>query len=126
MTIVVPARANLCRYSLWPQVRLAVTTGLYLFCLLVYPNHLVRLYHFDQSISLVLAVTTASLWTLGIALCRLSCTVVVPYEWVWIMGLCLLSFNLRLFHDELVEGARIPFFSLFLCSRFSLIQKDVG
>jgi hypothetical protein len=39
--------------------------------------------------------------------------VVVPYEWVWIVGSCLLSFNLRLFHDELVEGARIPFFSLF-------------
>jgi hypothetical protein len=37
-----------------------------------------------------------------------SCTVVVPYEWVWIVGSCLFFFNLRLFHDELVERVRIP------------------
>jgi hypothetical protein len=42
-----------------------------------------------------------------------SCTVVVPYEWVRIIGSCLLPFNLCLFHDELVEGVRISFFSLF-------------
>jgi hypothetical protein len=43
-----------------------------------------------------------------------SCTVVVPYEWVRIIGSCLLSSNLRPFHDELVEGVRIMFFSLSL------------
>jgi hypothetical protein len=58
---------------------LAMTIGLYPFCSLVYPNHLVCLCHFDHSVLLDLAVTTALLWTLGIALCRLSCTVVVPY-----------------------------------------------
>jgi hypothetical protein len=63
-----------------------------------------------------------------------SCTVVVPYERVWIVGSCLFFFNLRLFHDELVERVRIPFFlpllfsipvdpvrcglSLFVCSVF--------
>jgi hypothetical protein len=36
--------------------------------------------------------------------------VVVPYEWVRIVGSCLLHSNLRPFHDELVKGVRIPFF----------------
>ena len=88
-----------------------MTIGIYLFCSLVYPNHLVCLYHIDHSVPSVLAVTTASLRTLGIALCQFSCTVVVPYEWVWIMGSCLLSSILRPFHDELIERVRIPFFS---------------
>jgi hypothetical protein len=95
---------------------LTMTIGLYLFCSVVYPNDLVCLYHFDRSVPSDLAVTTASLWTLGIALCRFSCTVVVPYEWVWIVGSCLLSSNLRPFHDELVKRVRIPFFSPLLFS----------
>ena len=95
---------------------LAMTIGLYLFCSLVYPNHLVCLYHIDHSISLDLAVTTASLRTLGIALCQFSCTVVVPYEWVWIIGSCLFSFNLHPFHDELVERVWFPLFSPLLLS----------
>jgi hypothetical protein len=52
----------------------------------VYPNHLVCLYHFDYSIPSDLAVTTASLRALGIALCWFRCTVMVPYEWVRIVG----------------------------------------
>ena len=93
---------------------LAMTIGLYLFCSFVLlcsfvlPNHLVCLYHIDHSISLDLAVTTASLQTLGIAFCQFSCMVVVPYEWVWIMGPCLLPSNLHPFHDKLVERVRIP------------------
>jgi hypothetical protein len=90
---------------------LAMTIGLYLLCSLVYPNHLICLYHFDHNVSSDLAVTTTSLRALGIALCQFSCMVMVPYEWVWIMGSCLLSSNLRLFHNKLVEGVRIPFFS---------------
>jgi hypothetical protein len=39
-----------------------------------------------------------------------SCTVVVPYKWAWIVGSYLLSFDLRLFHDEMVKGVRVPFF----------------
>ena len=61
-------------------------------------------------------MTTTSLWTLGIALCRFSCTVVVPYEWVQIVGSCLLSSNLRPFHEEFVERVWIPFFSPLLFS----------
>jgi hypothetical protein len=34
----------------------------------------------------------------------------VPYEWFWIMGLCLSSYNHRPFHGELVEKVQIPFF----------------
>ena len=56
---------------------LAMTIGFYLFCSLVYPNHLVCLYHIDPSIPSDLAVTTTSLRTLGIALCRFSCMVMV-------------------------------------------------
>ena len=49
-------------------------------CSFVLPNHLVWLCHIDRSISLVLTVTTAPLWTLGIAKCQFSYTdVVVPY-----------------------------------------------
>jgi hypothetical protein len=48
---------------------LAMTIGLYLFCSLVYSSHLVCLCHFDHSVLLDLVVTTALLWTLGIALC---------------------------------------------------------
>ena len=84
--------------------------------LLVYPNHLICLYHIDHTVPSYLAVAAASLWTLGIALCWFSCTVMVPYEWVWIMGSCLLSSNLRPIHDELVERVRIPFFSPLLVS----------
>ena len=40
----------------------------------------------------------------------------VPYEWVRIMGPCLLSSNLHPFHDELVERVQIPFFSPLLFS----------
>ena len=90
---------------------LAMTIGFYLFCSLVYPNHLVCLYHIDPSIPSDLAVTTTSLRTLGIALCRFSCMVMVPYEWVWIVRSCLLSSNLHLFHDELVEGVHSIFHS---------------
>ena len=122
MTIVELMETNSCRYSLWPRVCLAMTIGLYLFCSFLYPNHLVCLYHFDHSISLDLAVTTTSLWTLRIVLCRFSCMVVVPYEWVWIVGSCLLSSNLCPFHDELVERVRIPFFSPFL---FSILINPV-
>jgi hypothetical protein len=39
-----------------------------------------------------------------------SCTVMVPYEWVRIVGSCLFYSNLRPFHDESVERVRIPFF----------------
>jgi hypothetical protein len=95
---------------------LTMTIGLYLFCSLVYPNHLVCLYHFDHSVPSDLAVTTASLWNLGIALCQFSCTIAVPYEWVWIVGSCLLSSNLRPFRDELVKRVWIPFFSPLLFS----------
>ena len=104
---------------------LTMTIGLYLFCsplLFVLPNHLVCLCHIDRSISSVLVVTTASLRTLGIALCQFSCTVVVPYEWVWIMGSCLLSSNFHPFHDELVERVWIPFFSPLL---FSILVDPV-
>ena len=101
---------------------LAMTIGLYHFCSLVYPNHLICLYHFDHSVPSDLAVTTASLQTLGIALRRFSCTVAVPYEWVWIVGSCLLSSNLRPFHDELVKRVRIPFFSPLL---FSILVDPV-
>jgi hypothetical protein len=80
------------------------------FCSLVYPNYLVCLCHFDHSVLSNLAVTTASLWTLGIALCQYSCMVMVPYEKVWIVGSCLSFSNFRPFHDELVERVRIPFF----------------
>jgi hypothetical protein len=90
--------------------RLAMTIELYLSCLLVYPNHLVCLCHFDHSIPLVQAVTTASLQTIGIALFRVSCTVMVRYEWVWIVGSYPLSSNLHSFHGELVKRVRIPFF----------------
>ena len=99
-----------------------MTIRLYLFCSLVYPNHLVCLYHFDHSVPSDLAVTTASLWTLGIALRQFSCTVTVPYEWVWIVGSCLLSSNLRPFHDKLVEGVWIPIFSTLL---FSILVDPV-
>jgi hypothetical protein len=34
----------------------------------------------------------------------------VPYKWAWIMGSYLLSFDLRPFHDEMVEGVQVPFF----------------
>jgi hypothetical protein len=90
---------------------LSMTIVLFLFCSLVYPNHLVCLYHFDHSIPSDLAVIVTSLWTLGIALCQFSCTIVVPYKWVQIVASYLLSSNLRSFHDELVEGVWIPFFS---------------
>ena len=93
-----------------------MTIGLYLFCSLVYPNHLLCLYHIDHSVPSDLAVTITSLQTLGIALCRFSCTVVVPYKWAWIVGLCLLSSNHRPFHDKLVERVHIPFFSPLLFS----------
>ena len=99
-----------------------MTIGLYVFCSLVYPNHLVCLYHFDHSIPSDLAVTTASQWALGIALCQFSCTVIVPYEWVWIVGSCLLSSNLHPFHDELIERVSIPFFSPLL---FSILVNPV-
>ena len=108
---------------------LAMTIGLYLFCSLilfcsfVYPNYLVCLCHLDHHISLVLAVTTTPLWTLRIAKCWSSRTqVMVPYEWVWIMGPCLLSSNLRPFHDELVERVRILFLSPLL---FSILVDPV-
>jgi hypothetical protein len=38
----------------------------------------------------------------------------VPYEWVWMNHA--FSSSLHLFHDELVEGVRIPFFYLLLFS----------
>jgi len=102
---------------------LAMTIGFYLFCSLDYPNHLVCLYHIDPSIPLDLAVTIALLWTLGIALCQFNCTVMVPFVWVWIVGSCLLSSNLHLFHDELVKRVRIPFFSpLLLSILFDLVR----
>jgi hypothetical protein len=41
-----------------------------------------------------------------------SCIVMVPYEWVRIVGSCFLPSNLHPFHDELVEGVRILFFFL--------------
>ena len=99
-----------------------MTIGLYLFCLLIYPNHLVCLYRIDHSVPSDLAVITVSLWTLGIALCQFSCTVIVPYEWVWIVGSCLLSSNLHPFHDELIERVSIPFFSPLL---FSILVNPV-
>jgi hypothetical protein len=81
-----------------------MTIGLYPFSLLfsfdlcsfVLPNHLVCLYHIDYSVPSDLAVTTASIRTLGIALCRFSCMVMVPYEWVWIVGPLLVFINLSL------------------------------
>jgi hypothetical protein len=112
-------RSRLVRVKLMVMSCLAMTIWFYLFCSLVYPNHLVCLYHFNHSVPSDLAVTAASLQTLGLALCQFSCTVMVPYEWVWILGSCLLSFNLRPFHNELVEGVRIPFFSLVLNPRWS-------
>jgi hypothetical protein len=51
-----------------------------------------------------------------------GCTVVVPYEWVWIVGSCLSTSNLRPFHGELVEGVRIPFF---LRSSFVLFSPSI-
>ena len=48
---------------------LAMTIEFYLFYSLVYPNHLICFYHIDPSVPSDLAVTTASLWTLEIALC---------------------------------------------------------
>jgi hypothetical protein len=102
--------ANSCRYSLWPRVHLAMTIGLYLSFSRSRPNHLICLHHFYPSISLDLAVTTVSLWTLGIALCRFSCTIMVPYGWIWIVVSYLLSSNLRPSHDVLDEGVRVPFF----------------
>jgi hypothetical protein len=44
------------------------------------------------------------------SLVQFSCTVVVPYEWVWIVESYLLSSNLRSSHDVLDEGVRVPFF----------------
>ena len=117
--------------SSWPWVALLWSSGSTPFALLfsfdlpcsfVLPNHLVCLYHIDHSISLDLAVTSASLWTLGIALCQFSCTVIVPYEWVWIVGSCLLSSKLCPFYNELVERVRIPFFSPLL---FSILVDPV-
>jgi hypothetical protein len=68
------------------------------------------------------------------SLVQFSCTVVVPYEWVWIVESYLLSSNLRPSHDMLDEGVQVPFFlpllfsipvdpsrcglSLFACSVF--------
>ena len=103
---------------------LAMTIGLYLFCSLVYPNHLVCLYHFDHSVPSDLAVTSASQWTLGIALCQFSCTVMVPYKWVRIMGSCLLSSNL---HQSMTSWSKeCGFHSSLLCCAQSLsIQEDV-
>jgi hypothetical protein len=104
---------------------LAMTIGVYPpFCSLVYPNHLVYSCHFGHSIPLDLAVTTASLRTLGIASCWFLCTILVPYEWVWFVGSCFLSSNLRPFYDELVKRVRIHS-SLLSCSQSSLNQSDV-
>jgi hypothetical protein len=51
-----------------------------------------------------------------------GCMIVVPYEWVWIVGSCLSTSNLRPFHGELVEGVQIPFF---LRSSFVLISPSI-
>jgi len=121
MTIV-ELRSRLMWVKLMVASCLAMTIGFYLFCSLVYPNHLVCLYHIDPSVPSDLAVTTASLRTLVIALCQFSCTVMVPYEWVWIMGPCLLPSNLHSFHDRLFKRVRIPFFSPLL---FSILVDPV-
>jgi hypothetical protein len=114
--------ANSCRYSLWPRVHLAMTIGLYLSFSCSCPNHLVCLHHFYRGISSDLAVTTASLWTLGVALCRFSCTVMVPYGWVWIVDSYLISSNLHPSYDMLDKGVRIPFFLPLL---FSILVDPV-
>jgi hypothetical protein len=93
-----------------------MTIELYLIRSHVYSNQLVCLYHRDHSISLDLVVTTASLWTLRIALCWLSSTVMVPYVWVWIIGPCLFLLTFTHFYGELVERVWIMFFSLPLLS----------
>ena len=63
---------------------LTMTIKLYLFCSFFLPIHLVCLRHLDHSAPLDLVVTTALLRTIGIALCRFSCTeVMVPYGLVW-------------------------------------------
>jgi hypothetical protein len=79
-------------------------------------GHLVWLYHLDHSVPSDLAVTTASLWALGIALCYL-----VAQSWrptsgfgSWDRISFLPTFVLS--HGELVERVRIPFFSPLLFS----------
>jgi hypothetical protein len=59
----------------------------WLFYSLVYPSHLICLYHIDHSIPLDLAMTTASLGAVGIALCSLVTWLWCPKSWFgsWIM-----------------------------------------
>jgi hypothetical protein len=52
-----------------------------------------------------------------------SYTVVVPYEFGFYRGSCLLLSNLRPFHDELVKGVQVPFFLLPLL--FSILVDPV-
>jgi hypothetical protein len=79
--------ANSCRLSSWPRVTSPWPPGSTSSVRLFYPNQLVCSYHFDHGVSLDLAMTTASLWAIGIALCHLVARLWCHMSWFgsWIV-----------------------------------------
>jgi hypothetical protein len=112
-------QSQLVRLKLMTTSRLAMTIGpLSLFLVLVLTNSYVCATSTRAFLSTDNRITTSH----RNSHVPFGCMVVVPYEWVWIVGSCLSTSNLRPFHGKLVEGVRIPFF---LHSSFILFSLSI-
>jgi hypothetical protein len=117
--VIVERQSQLVRLKLMAASRLAMTIGLLpLFLVLVLTNSYVCATSTRAFLSDDNHITTSR----RNSHVPFGCTVVVPYEWVWIVGSCLSTSNLRPFHGELVEGVQIPFF---LRSSFVLFSPSI-